>query len=291
MVPALKSEFRKLLTVRSTYVVTGVAILLASLFTYLGTSQTYEEVPQSSQQNSQTQQTAADTGQPAKQAKHDVQVRPVDNLPKEKLLMNIQDGMVPIAILLAAIVILLMGHEFRYNTIAYTLTASNSRTKVLLSKTIVSIVYVTIASMLVYFATIAATYIAVSIKGLYLPPQDLDWLYITARYLGYMVGISLLGLGIITLTRNLIASIVALFILPLLEGITAGIFQSQNIEVSKYLPYTALSRVGDIVNTGDLTVQTESMPITVPWAVTVSLIYIAGILIIGWYLFLRRDAA
>lgn len=288
MVPSLKSEFRKLLTVRSTYLVTGLVIFLTSLFTYLGTTKTYEDVQKPAQQ--QSQQAASDSDKSANKQEVRAEPKLTSNLPKEKLLLNLQDSVIPVSIFIGIVVILLMGHEFRYNTITYTLTSSNRRSKVFASKIIASATYVVVAALLAFLATIAATYVAVSIKGLYLPPQDLNWVYLFARYGGYILGYSLFGLAIITLIRNLTAGIVALLFLPTLENIVASIMQSQNIEAAKYLPYTVLGRVGDIVNSGVLTIQVESRPVTVPGAVAITAIYVVGVLAVAWYLFLRRDA-
>lgn len=281
MVSQIKAELKKLLSVRSTWIISAAIIILTSFFTFMGTSKVYEEaeqpVPQTTEQS------------PAVNDKTQAPVQPqlTNNLPKEKLLTNMQDSIYPITLLITVVVVLLLAHEFRYNTITYTLTLSNSRTRVLGAKVIVSIIYALIMSGIAIAATVLATYTAVNIKDLNLPPQSIDWVHIGSRLLGYCLGFSLMGLAAITLLRNQVAGIVSIFLLPTVDAILAGILSSQNILPAKWLPYSALTQFSNIVNM-DFGSRT---PISVTHAGLVFASYLAGAWVLAWYLFLKRDAS
>ena len=299
MVPTLKAEFRKLLTVRSTYIMAISAILLVSLFTYFGTSKTvYEEKtvepPAAAQQQSGESERQAANDQPPPETV----IRVSGDLPKERLITHLQDNIPVVALIIAIAVVLLMGHEFRYNTIAYTLTASNSRSKVLISKILVSAVFTVVVTLLAISAIVAVTYAAVHIKDLNLPPQTYDWGYILARLVGYTLGFSLMALAIITLLRNLIAGVVAPFLLLTIDAIVGGLLLNwQNIEPSKVLPFSALNRIESLGADylpknmpDDGIADLQLLPATVLGATAIFTAYFIGIWIVGWYLFLKRDA-
>src|SRR5262249_37402976 len=136
MIGALKAEFRKLLTVRSTYFVTLVIIVLTCLFTYAATSPEFIE---DLNYKPTAQQKAEHVPGPLIKSK---------NLHSDKLRSNILES-TGAAMPIAVVVLLLMAHEFRYNTITYTLTSSNSRSRVLLAKIIVGLAYTLVATVLV----------------------------------------------------------------------------------------------------------------------------------------------
>jgi ABC-type transport system involved in multi-copper enzyme maturation permease subunit len=282
MVPTLKSEFKKFLTVRSTYVIAVLIVFLAGLFTYLGTSRVYEEPAQPVKQSQQAEGQASQASKPVEEPKL------TNKLPPQKILINLQNTIEPLTFLISILVILLMAHEFRYNTITYTLTMSNSRSKVLGSKIAVSIVIVVVLAALAIATTIATTYAAVSIKGLVLPTYDIDWPYMLARLFSYTLGFSLFGLALITLLRNLTAGIVILFFLPNIEILLASFLASHNIEPTKYLPFSALMQIHNVTS-GSM--GWSVMPVSVPRAYLVFAFYLIPLWIITWLLFLRRDAS
>lgn len=294
MVSTLKAEFKKLLTVRSTYVMVLIAIFLAGLFNYLGTSPiVYEEV----KEPTSSEQEASASREPL--PPEEVVVRVSRDLPKEKLATNLQDTIPVVSLFFAVVVVLLMAHEFRHNTITYTLTASNSRSKVLVSKIIVSLAFTIVATILAILTVVAVTYLAVQIRDLNLPSQgSFDWGYILARLLGYTVGFCLLALAIATLVRNIVAGVVAPFILLSVDALIGGLLQNwKNIEASKVLPLSALNRVNNLAADytprnapDDGITDTLLLPATVLGATAVFAAYFIGLWIIAWYLFLRRDA-
>lgn len=287
MIATLKAEFQKLLTVRSTYVISGLLIFLTPLFVYLDTSAIYvpkDSGPAESSANIQAPP-PADTSQTEQSSDKPPELIKSKDLPKDKLANNISGSIGAVA-LFAVLAILLMAHEFRYNTIAYTLTAANSRSKVLLSKMIVVITSTAVLTTLMILLTVAATYLAVHIKGLNLPQQDIDWVAVPARLLAYLLSFSLLGLALITLLRNLTAAIVAIFMLPIVDSILAGLLRKNNIEPTDWLPFSALDRISSSLNNG---VADTSLP-SVSRAVLTFGAYLIIIWAVSWYLFLRRDA-
>lgn len=103
----LKSEFRKFLSIRSTYLVTLVTLALTAALTFIVARQ---------------------------------QNQVIDN-PWFMHDTGIFLGIGIFATFAGILAILNVAHEYRYNTITYTLTVSNSRLKVFLAKTIVVTAY------------------------------------------------------------------------------------------------------------------------------------------------------
>lgn len=293
MLTSLKSEFKKLLTVRSTYIMVILAFCLTAFFSYLGTSaQTFEEP-----KDAVALKQKAESGQ--QPTPDDFVTITTRDLPKEKLYFNIQEAISVITLFFTIVVVLFMAHEFRYNTITYTLTSSRSRSKVLASKVTVAIVFTVVVALIGIGITAAATYAAVNIKDLNLPSQDdFNWLYIVGRMVAYVLGTALIFLAITTIARNLVASIVAIFLLPTIEAISVGILSTWEIAAAKVMPFSALGRIRDIsydymprdqAENLDFT-NTELLSVSVLGATTTFLLYLLGVWAIAWYLFLKRDA-
>src|SRR4030081_2547999 len=98
MIPALKAEFRKLLTVRSTYIIFALALVFVAFFA--GYIEGFRTLP--------------------------------DHVHNPNALSEqVTSAVQAMSIFGALIALLLFAHEYRYNTIMHTLTLSNSRTKVL----------------------------------------------------------------------------------------------------------------------------------------------------------------
>jgi ABC-type transport system involved in multi-copper enzyme maturation permease subunit len=287
MRPALKSEFKKLLTIRSAYVITLSVILITGLATYLSTGPVVE-IPANQQQQAAPQQPSPpDKTAQTKSSAPAPAPKVVKQLPPEKVLSNLSDAIQPMSLLMAIIVILLMAHEYRYNTITYTLTASNRRSKVLASKLIVGVSVITVLTLLMVLASIVTTYLAVSVKGLTLPFPDANWAYIIGRLLFYSLGMGLLGLAFITLLRNLTAALVLLFFLPAVEVIFSNLLVTHNVEPAKFLPFSALNQVANIVG-GQ--VSDKTTPVTLAHCLVVFSLYLIPLWIVSWYLFIKRDA-
>lgn len=240
MIPTLRAEFRKLFTVRSTYIISSIALLLIAFLSF------YTEG-----------------------------YRAMAPLPEWRFLID--NVSTTVSIFVAIIAILLMGHEYRYNTITYTLTATNSRTKVLLAK-ICAVIAFAIGLTIVAWLLSAGTYwlgVQLSpnqIQGWLTPAWHWDALW---RGLFFVVGFGLLALVLAFLFRHLVGAIAALFILPMIEGMLSPLLK----ENTKYLPFGLL----DQVHTGMVW-----KPLTAALLFTA---YLGVAWLLAWYLFLRRDAS
>lgn len=306
MLLQLKSELRKLLSVRSTYILLVIACAFISLFSYFGTSaQTYETAKCESTgqviytkdysderlQSASPEQICGGTVTNVQQTSR--------QLPKEKLLFGLQESVPVMITLVGIILILLVAHEFRYNTINYTLTISNSRSKVLAAKLIVGAVFAIVTTLFAIGLSLAVTFAAISAKDLVLPAQDYDWLYVIGRHLVYGLAYALFTIGLAVLVRNLTMAIAAYFVLPTLDGILSMLLANRDIEPTKTLPFTALDRFGNVAsdiatgtaNVGEKFLNTsQNLPATAWGALAVFAGYFVVLWVVTWVLFTRRDA-
>jgi ABC-type transport system involved in multi-copper enzyme maturation permease subunit len=114
MMSAIKSEFRKLLSVRSTYFI--ILICLAIVILVAGFIQGFHADPKT--------------------------------LLPPNVLENQSTGAVEfVGFILAFAGLLLAGHEYRYNTVYYTLTSINRRYKILLAKFAVITVFALVTAL------------------------------------------------------------------------------------------------------------------------------------------------
>ncbi len=246
MIPALKSEFRKLLSIRSTYLISLLSIALVAFFSF------YIEG-----------------------------LRGADNaLIGSKLQNEILSsaGLMPVFGSLVAI--LLVAHEYRYNTIMYTLTSINRRSKVLLAKILALTVYTIVFVAAGIAIGVAAMYIGLGIKDISLVTQYVDWADVAWRVAFYSLAYVLFGFILGVLLRNVVGAIVTLFILPSTAEPLLGLLLKEN---AKYLPLTSLERVisPGPVAPGDLGHAA---------AAGVFALYLAIAGVVAWILFLKRDA-
>lgn len=245
MIPALKSEFRKLLTVRSTYFLT--AIVFAFVFFIGGYITGYKALPTA--------------------------------LSSPNYLVEQAYGAITfLSIIIAITCVLIFGHEYRYNTIIYTLTLNKSRSKVLAAKVIVASTYALLMGLAVIGLTMLSTIVGAHLHDYTLGAQTIHWADVLWRALFCVWGFSMLALLIVALLRNQIASIVVLLLMPTtIEGILSLLLKDN----SKYLPFTALLNTASTVPFGNAR----------PWYfATIALGYIVGGWLIAWLLFTRRDA-
>jgi ABC-type transport system involved in multi-copper enzyme maturation permease subunit len=241
MIPAIRAEFRKLLTVRWTYIVILLCLLITFLIAFYaaGYKQTH-------------------------------------NVTDPSALAGIPTGVVQaLAFLVSLVGVLLLTHEYRYNTILYTLTSSASRTYVLIAKIVVISVFAILLTLLLCSLAPWLTSLGLHAKGLTLSPQDLPIRDLLVRCVLYGWGYSMLALIIATIVRNQVGVIAILFLVPGLGEMLLGLLLKEN---AKYLPFGTLNAV----------VQTNAQ--NYPNALIVLLAYIAGGWLIAWALFVRRDA-
>ncbi len=254
MMASLKSEFRKLLSVRSTYVVSILALLLTG-----GLMAFYVE---------------------GFWGKSGSAAGSLTELALREVAMN---ALSSISIFVAIVATLQVVHEYRHNTIMYTLTASNSRTKAFISKVIAVLSYTVVFATICMLVSVVMYLLGVALRGGVLPAQDIDWLSVLGRGLFLNVAYALIGLIVAYLSRNIALAIAVLLIIPSTVEPLLGILLKDN---AKYLPFNALNNV--VLWNPEAAGNPRVLAFGT--AVAVSLAYLAFGLIVTWYLFLRRDA-
>jgi ABC-type transport system involved in multi-copper enzyme maturation permease subunit len=247
MMPLLRAEFRKLMTIRSTYILLGVATLIVGFLAFWITGH-------NSQGTSSNILSSAAT-----------------------------DTAGGVAVFLAIISILLVTHEYRYNTIMYTLTAANSRSKVLAAKLLVMLAFATVATLAFMVFAVFMAWLGVvtggdSMMHQYIYIWDIVW-----RSLFYSLAWVAVGMLFGLLFRHIVGAIIVLFIVPsTVEGLLSLLLK----ENSKYLPFMSLEQV--------MSPAGASMNgITAMGAGKAALlfsVYLVAGWAIAWFLFLKRDA-
>jgi ABC-2 type transport system permease protein len=251
MLDTIKSDLRKLLTVRSTYFLIIVGTLLASFIAF------YVEA------------WWGKTGDAAGRM----------SLTPEALHTVVTSGAGAIATFACLVAILQVGHEYRYNTIMYTLTASSSRLKVFLSKMLTLTGYALAASSLALIVVVGMYFLGLSLRGADLPAQHFNVLPELARVAFYFMLYGMFGFLLGVLLRSLVAAIVVVFLLPSMVEPLLSLLLKGN---SKYLPSSAFD--------GVIGMSHGSAALSANAAVLVSLVYLAVLSLAAWILFLRRDA-
>lgn len=241
MLAILKAEFRKLLTVRSTYFISLFAIALSIFFSFYLSGW---------------------------------RASPGDVL-SPSYLQNVIGTVLSLLPSFGALVaILLIAHEYRYNTIMYTLTSSNSRSKVLIAKLITVTVYVLALVGIGTVLSVLAMYIGLGLKGITLTDQVVYWKDLIWQGVYYAWANVAFGLLLGFLFRHVVGAVSVYFLLPTIEPLLAMLLNDN----AKYLPMTALNSV---IQPGDLSpgkaAQVFGIYLLIGW-------------IVAWVLFMRRDA-
>ncbi|HEY5667813.1 MAG TPA: ABC transporter permease [Candidatus Saccharimonadales bacterium] len=243
MIATLRAEFRKLLTVRSTYFLTGFAWLLVGFFSLYGVGYRAWEAGNASY-----------------------------------LQTSLLQVMNPIQLFAAVVAILLITHEYRYNTIMYTLTISNSRLKVLLSKFLVVGVYGVVFTLLTLALAVLEMYIGVKLGGHHFGVQHVDLWSVVGRSLAFICGGAFVGMIFGFWSRSVVFAIVAYFILPSLEPLLHMWLKVSN----NVLPFNALAQI--------ITPMRDSGALSALAATGVFAAYLAVAWAASAVLFVRRDA-
>ncbi len=257
MIPAIKAEFRKLLTVRSTYLLTLLALIMVGIFSLYGEG-----------------------------FKDSAHLKP---LGANLFIAGTITQMASFVGLFGAIIALLsITYEYRHNTITYTLTASNSRTKVLAAKFISTLIFVLGYSVLLTLFGLGMIFLGLAFSHNLLPHQDINYLTYISKSAAYAGGFSMAGLLFGVLIRHQVGSLAALFILPnTLEGLLSLLLKHDSV----YMPFIALAQVVQAPTVPGVKDQIADTGYLSPLkGLVVFLIYFFVGWAIAWYLFLRRDA-
>jgi len=247
MTAALKTELRKLLSVRSTYIVTALVLLLVIIISGYGAGWRL-----SGRELSDPTQFLSDIF-----------------------------GALNLVVFGAVIAVLLVTHEYRYNTIMYSLTISNSRGKVLLAKAVTISIYALVLTVLLAILSPLAAYAGVHLAGNVLAPQTIHFGDVIWRSLFFGWAYGMAGLLLATLIRSQVGAIAALFLVPgVVEQLLAELFGNNAV----YLPFTALRQ---LLNTAPASAAGTLTPAK---GAFVFGIYLVVGWVIAWFLFLRRDA-
>jgi ABC-2 type transport system permease protein len=252
---SLKSEFRKLLTARMTYIVTIIGFLsLGGLMSFYGMG-----------------------------LSNAVEGSVEPNYLASAVLANVNF----MAIFICVVALLMVTHEYRYNMITYTLTSSNSRTKSFLAKFIVISIFALVVTAMISVIGPLLVVLAMKVKGFDMVPQNIPYLNLAWRSLYFGLGMSSFATIIALLIRNQVGAIMTFFIaVDTIEGLLSLLLK----ENAQYLPFASLQHVISFsVQTG--TDGGGGMSAMSPEkGLMVSAVYIVFGLLVTWLLFLRRDA-
>lgn len=243
MIPALKAELRKLFTVRSTFLILLFALLMDVLFA--GYISGYK-------------------------------LKGSELLDGTVLSNSITGSITAMAIFGAIVAVLLLAHEYRYNTILYSLTANRSRSVFLFAKIVAVTIFSLIFTALLCTFSPLITLLGVHLAGNSLGVQNIPFATDAWHVLFYGWGYSMLALLITALVRNQIGAIVSLFLIPSTVESLLGLIIKNNVV---YLPFSALGAV----------IQHNSH-ISYGHAALVVLLYLLVGWAITWVMFLKRDA-
>jgi len=249
MIAALRAETRKLLTVRSTYVIVLISLAIVALFAGFGGG---------------------------------FRALPPDLQSPDLLSKEAGNAIVFVGLILAFAGLLLLAHEYRYNTIMYTLTNSPHRTRVLFAKIIVVSLFAAITSIIVCLFSPLCTIIGAHLHGYHIVAQHFDYWSILSKGVFVGWGYAMYAFILIAILRNQVGAIVVFLLIPLIgENILTAIFS----HAGKYLPFTSLQSVilrGGGGRPTDL--------LSVSHSASLVLLYIFVGLLVSFALFVRRDA-
>jgi len=214
MLNTIKAEFRKLYTIRSTYFVSALGLVLMGFVSF------YVEG-----------------------------FRGEASLLQPDKIQNLMLSSANLLSLFAAIVaVLLIAHEYRYNTIMYTLTSSNSRTKVLAAKLIAILTHAVGYTVIGVALSVLLMYIGMSFKDMSLyATQTIAWGDVIWRSLFMVLSYGALGLLLGLLFRNVVGAFITLFMMPATVEPLLGLLLKENV---KYLPFHASDQVINATSNG-----------------------------------------
>ncbi|MEQ4205359.1 ABC transporter permease [Actinopolymorpha sp. B17G11] len=199
------------------------------------------------------------------------------------------------AVFMGIIGVFAFGHEYRHGTILSTLTAAPRRTALVVAKCVVLAVWSFVAAAV----SVGLNWtVARALAGQSLPVTDDPAGPALIGYLGYVVLWALLGLGLGSLLRNLPAAIVILLVVPLVvEPLISALALLPALESIRdfvyYLPFTAGNAMSQSVDPSAFGGGAESPFGDAPGRATSAVTFTAWVAVIlapAIALFHRRDA-
>jgi ABC-2 type transport system permease protein len=242
MMQTVAAEFRKLLTIRSTYVVTIFVLLLIGFISFYGVG--FKGGP------TYTPNTLQET---------------------------ILNSTMVAGMFVTVMSILHICHEYRYNTITYSLTISNSRLKVLIAKLVTVSALAVVVGFLMSLIALSLPGLGAAMAGHSLGPQTVEGGEVAWRVLSFMVSSAWLGLILGFLVRSVVAAIAIYFLLPAVESLIQSLLKVSG----NYLPASVQMQI----------LQTPGPDMFSPLAsLGMFAVYLAVGLVAASILFVRRDA-
>src|SRR5450432_4470010 len=263
MKDALRYEWMRLRTLRSTWWLTGLSLLIAGLL-----------------------------GLPALGLKGQLTI-----IDYGDLVTGGGGAVFLVAILLSIIGVFAIGHEYRYGTIRPTLSALPRRSNVLAAKVVVVTSYVFVVALLslVLRYVVAVLILGHRLLDLGLFPSPMARVWIGS--IVYTVIFALVGLALAGLFRNIPAAIVTVIVLPVLaENILRGLLGLHVFHAirgfAKVLSFSAGSQIfryRPVGSDGNNGAGFEAVPSPVD-GLLIFIAFLVIVLGISWVLFEKRDA-
>lgn len=251
MPPTLESELRKLVTVRSTSAMAALALVVAAGMSFYLAARTA---------------TAADLRDPS------------------FVVTQATSSLALAAIMGTIVAVLAVTHEYRYHLLLHSLTASNSRTNVLVAKLGAVSAFALVVTLGADAVSLASASLGAHVAhGSRIATQTIDWGDVLWRTLVFGWGYAVAGLAVALLIRNQAAAMVTVF---LLFGPVEAILDALLGDHAYLLPFTALGNV-----LGSKLANTALVPVTPISAAAAFAVDIAVLLGLAWRGFVRRDAS
>ena len=272
MIDAIRYELVRLRTIRSTYWLIGIALVLQLLLTFIIAWRLPSSGPLSGG----------------------------DNVFSILVTLGASLGFAPlfIAYILGLVGVFSMGHEYRHGMIRATLTALPNRLLVLAAKVLVAAVVSGIAALMcVLIAVLAAL-----LFGVGMPSGDGFW-GITSGTVVYTMLFTMSGIAFAAITRHQTAAVALLLLVPtVVEAIVTAVvlavkFGSEDpraeggfAELLKFLPYDAGGQMYTRVSIDDALEIFGIVPFGPVGGGLVMGSFVAIMLTVSAVLFMRRDA-
>ena len=273
MIDALRFEWVRITTVRTTYWITGIAILIGVGLSFLISMGTSIE--------------ASDQGLDAQEVEF---LAPA-------VITQFAAGAGPylVAYILVVIGVLAWGHEYRHGMIRATLTAHGSRSRVWAAKYLVLGAWVGAAVLTILLLSTFVGWVWLNDNGVSFGGQ-VTWEQV-ARTTAYTVIFVWIGAAVASLVRNQTASLVAVYLWPLvveaLLGLILRLIPGMDFleDISKGFPFNAgdrIIRTTEIGRAFDEAFGGAQLSTGAGFAIFGG--FCAGLMGLSYLLFLRRDA-
>lgn len=206
-----------------------------------------------------------------------------------------QPGLFFSSIFLSLIGTFAMGHEYRYGTIRPTLSAVPRRSYLMAAKVLVVMAWVALITVVceIINYVISAIILGSRLTDLGFAPGPIGrvWLGIV----GYITVNALIGLSLAALTRSMPAAIVSLLVFPLIvENLLRALLSLHFLKsvrgILKVLPFSAGQQIFNLSSTPDRAPD-GFKEVPGPWAgAFIFIAFMCILLAIAWTMFERRDA-